>query len=224
MIFQAGQSEGGVRLGARFAEVVFTSLPTIEIAQEFTSRIRALAASFGRRDQPLIFSSLHTTYGATEQEALLLAREHTESIDLEAGRGRLESMLGDIDLSDVKLDESVPESLLPEITGISRRRGRVEIFAAWARQGRTLRDLIIAAQDTGHWAETGTPEQIADAIEQRYRLGILDVVSVGDLGDDRTHDFVANGLLPELRRRGIIETDYLGATLRDNLELSLARP
>ncbi|MER7555779.1 NtaA/DmoA family FMN-dependent monooxygenase [Nocardioides sp. NPDC126508] len=223
VIFQAGQSEGGVRLGARFAEVVFTSLPTIEVAQEFTGRIRSLAASFGRRERPLIFSSLHATYGATEEEALRLARERTESIDLDAGRARLESMLGDADLSGVGLDETLPESLLPEITGISRRRGRVEIFAAWARQGRTLRDLIVAAQDTGHWAETGTPEQIADAIEERYRLGVLDVVSVGDLGEDRTHDFVANGLLPELRRRGIVGSDYLGATLRDNLELPLVR-
>lgn len=223
VIFQAGQSEGGVRLGARFAEVVFTSLPTIEIAQEFASRIRALATAFGRQDRPLIFSSLHATYGATEEEALRLAREHTESIDLDAGRARLESMLGDIDLSEVKLDETVPESLLPELITIDRRRGRVEIFAAWARQGRTLRELITAAQDTGHWAETGTPEQIAEAIEERYQLGVLDLVSVGDLGDDRTHDFVANGLLPELRRRGIVGSDYLGATLRDNLELPLAR-
>lgn len=221
VIFQAGQSEGGVRLGARFAEVVFTSLATIEVAEDFTRRMRALATSYGRRDAPLIFSSLHATYGATEEEALRLKRERTESIDLDAGRRRLESMLGGVDLSEVKLDETIPESLLPRITDIKRRRGRIEIFAAWARQGRTLRDLIIAAQDTGHWAETGTPEQIADAIEERYRLGVLDVVSLGDLANDRTHDFIVNGLLPDLRRRGIVGSDYLGATLRENLELPL---
>lgn len=223
VIFQAGQSEGGIRLGARFAEVVFTSLPTIEIAQQFTRRIRSLASSFGRPDRPLIFSSLHATYGATEEEALRLKRERIESIDLEAGRARLEQMLGDVDLSEVKLDEAVPASLLPSLDSIDRRRGRVEIFAAWARSGRTLRELIVDAQDTGHWAVTGTPEQVADAIEERYRLGVLDVVSVGDLADDTSHDFVANGLLPELRRRGVVGDDYRGDTLRENLELPLTR-
>lgn len=223
VIFQAGQSEGGVRLGARFADVVFTSLPTIEIAQDFTARIRALATSYGRPDLPLIFSSLHATYGATEEEALRLKRERIESIDLEEGRTRLEQMLGDIDLSEVKLDETVPEALLPSLEAIDRRRGRVEIFAAWARAGRTLRELIIDAQDTGHWAVTGTPEQVADAIEERYRLGVLDLVSLGDLADDTSHDYVVNGLLPELRRRGIVGSDYRGDTLRENLELPLHR-
>lgn len=222
-IFQAGQSEAGVALGARWADVVFTSLATVEVAQEYVARVRRLAESHGRPGLPLIFSSLHATYGATEEEALRLKREKVESLDLEAGRQRLESMLGDIDLSEVKLDEAIPESLLPEVSDIARRRGRVEIFAGWARQGRTLRELIIAAQDTGHWAETGTPEQIADAIEHRYRLGVLDMVSVGDLASDRSHDFVVNGLLPELRKRGVVGTDYRGATFRDNLELPLVR-
>lgn len=222
-IFQAGQSEAGVALGARWADVVFTSLATIEVAHEYVTRIRRLAAAHGRPGLPLIFSSLHATYGATEEEALRLKREKVESLDLDAGRQRLESMLGDIDLSEVKLDETIPESLLPEITDIARRRGRVEIFTAWARQGRTLRELIIAAQDTGHWAETGTPEQIADAIEERYNLGVLDMVSVGDLASDRSHDFVVNGLLPELRKRGVVGSDYRGATFRENLELPLLR-
>jgi FMN-dependent oxidoreductase (nitrilotriacetate monooxygenase family) len=66
---QAGQSEAGMALGARFAEIVFTSLPTLDIALDFTRRIRSQAARLGRPDGlPLIFSSFHATYGATEEE------------------------------------------------------------------------------------------------------------------------------------------------------------
>ncbi|WP_330257019.1 NtaA/DmoA family FMN-dependent monooxygenase [Nocardia sp. NBC_00565] len=219
--FQAGQSAGGVELGARFAEVVFTSLPTLEDAVTYTKTIRARAAELGRAEGlPLIMSSFHATYGATEEEARRLVREEAEATDFDAGRIRLADMLGGgVDLSELPLDRPIPNHLLPEVNSVNRRRGRVEIFTKLAASGRTLRELIIAAKDTGHWAAAGTPEQLADAIEERYRAEVLDVISLGGLADPRTRDFVTNGLLPELRRRGIVGTDYLGATFRENLEL-----
>lgn len=219
--FQAGQSAGGVELGARFAEVVFTSLTTLDDALTYTRGIRARARELGRvPGLPYIFSSLHATYGATAAEAARLVREQEETFDLEAGRRLLADMLGGgIDLSGLPLDRPLPESLLPDPGSVHRRRGRVEIFARLAASGRTLRELILESRHTGHWSAAGTPEQVADAIEERYRAGVLDVVSLGGLDDPRTRDFVTNGLLPELRRRNIVGTDYLGATLRDNLEL-----
>ncbi|MBF6175918.1 NtaA/DmoA family FMN-dependent monooxygenase [Nocardia blacklockiae] len=219
--FQAGQSEGGVELGARFAEVVFTSLPTLEDAVTYAKRIRAGAADLGRADGlPLIMSSLHATYGATEAEVRRTVREQQEATDFDAGRLRLADMLGgDVDLSELPLDRPLPESLLPEVGALNRRRGRAEIFSRFARQGKTLRELILAAKDTGHWAVAGTPEQIADAVAERYDAGVLDVVTLGGLDHPRTRDFALNGLLPELRRRGIVGTDYAGDTFRANLEL-----
>lgn len=219
--FQAGQSAGGVELGARFAEVVFTSLTTLDDARAYTAAIRARAAELGRAPGlPYIFSSLHATYGASEAEVARLVREDAEAFDLEAGRVVLEDMLGGgVDLSGLPLDRPLPETLLPDPGSVHRRRGRVAIFARLAASGRTLRELILEARHTGHWSAAGTPEQLADAVEERYRAGVLDVISLGGLDNPRTRDFVVNGLLPELRRRDIVGTDYLGATFRDNLEL-----
>ncbi|UOT02366.1 NtaA/DmoA family FMN-dependent monooxygenase [Rhodococcus opacus] len=219
--FQAGQSAAGVELGARFAEVVFTSLPTLEDAVTYTKSIRARAAELGRADGlPLIMSSFHATYGASEDEVRRLVREQEEATDLDAGRIRLEDMLGgDIDLSGLPLDKPIPADILPDVRSVNRRRGRVEIFSRLAASGRTLRELIIASKDTGHWAVAGTPEQLADAVQERYDAGVLDVISLGGLAEERTRDFVVNGLLPELRRRGIVGNDYVGGTFRDNLEL-----
>ncbi|MET9211765.1 MULTISPECIES: NtaA/DmoA family FMN-dependent monooxygenase [unclassified Nocardia] len=219
--FQAGQSAGGIELGARFAEVVFTSLPTLEDAVTYTKKIRTRAAELGRPDGlPLIFSSFHATYGATEAEAARLVREAAEATDFDAGRRQLADMLGGgVDLSELPLDKPLPESLLPQLDTVHRRRGRVEIFSKLAATGATLRELIVAAKDTGHWAAAGTPEQLADAIEERYRADVLDVISLGGLAEERTRDFVVNGLLPELRRRGLVDTDYLAGTYRENLEL-----
>jgi alkanesulfonate monooxygenase SsuD/methylene tetrahydromethanopterin reductase-like flavin-dependent oxidoreductase (luciferase family) len=128
---------------------------------------------------------------------------------------------GGVDLSAVKLDETIPESLLPDVRSVNGRRGRVEIFSRYARAGYTLRQLIIAAQDTGHWSVAGTPEQIADAVEERFRAGVLDVVTLGGIADDRQHEFVVHGLLHELRRRGIVGDGYQGTTLRESLGLPL---
>ena len=222
VLIQAGQSDAGIELGARYAEIVFTSLPTLEIAREHTARIRARAVALGRSNSvPLIFSSFHATYGATEQEARRLVRERVEGIDFDRGRVWLGEMLGGgVDLSDAPLDRPLPESIVPDLASINRRRGRVDIFARHIRDGFTLRELIIAAQDTGHWAAAGTPEQLADAIEERFRAGVLDVISLGGLDDPRQYDFVVNGLLHELRRRGIVApAGYPGATLRENLGL-----
>lgn len=101
--FQAGQSAGGIELGARFAEVVFTSLPTLEAAITYTKTVRARATELGRADAlPLIMSSFHATYGATEDEVRRLVREDAEATDLDAGRIRLADMFGGgIDLSEL---------------------------------------------------------------------------------------------------------------------------
>ncbi|SNS66869.1 NtaA/DmoA family FMN-dependent monooxygenase [Rhodococcoides kyotonense] len=219
--FQAGQSAGGIELGARFAEVVFTSLATLDDAVTYTKAIRSRAAELGRGDElPLIFSSFHATYGASEAEVKTLVKERDEATDFVAGRARLADMLGGaIDLSELPLDKPIPLDLLPDPKTVNRRRGRVEIFGKLAAGGKTLRELIIASKDTGHWALAGTPEQLADAIQERYDAGVLDVISIGGLGDPRTRDFALNGLLPELRRRGIVGNDYVGNTFRENLEL-----
>jgi len=95
----------------------------------------------------------------------------------------------------------------------------VEIFSRYAKQGLTLRELIIEAQETGHWSVAGTPEQLADAIEERFRAGVLDVLTLHGLGNPDQEDLLLNGLLPELRRRALIDTDYVGDDFRSNLQL-----
>jgi FMN-dependent oxidoreductase (nitrilotriacetate monooxygenase family) len=219
--FQAGQSEAGVTVGARYAEVVYTSQPRLEDAIAFVTELRRRAVTFGRADNlPFIMNSFHSVIGETEADVARRLEEKNERIDYEQGRLKLADMLGGhIDLSDLPLDKPLPESLLPEVTSINRRRGRVEIFRRYARQGLTLRELIIQAQETGHWSVAGTPEQLADAIEERFRAGALDVISLHGLGNPDQEDLLLNGLLPELRRRSLIDTDYLGGDFRSNLEL-----
>ncbi|MEZ2129701.1 MULTISPECIES: NtaA/DmoA family FMN-dependent monooxygenase [unclassified Sinorhizobium] len=219
--FQAGQSEAGVTVGARYAEVVYTSQPKLGDAVAFATELRRRATAFGRAEGlPFIMNSFHSVIGESDADVARRLKEKHERIDYEQGRLKLSDMLGgELDLSELPLDEPLPETLLPEVTSINRRRGRVEVFRRYAQQGLTLRELIIQAQETGHWSVAGTPEQLADAIEERYRHGILDVLSLHGFGNPEQEDLLVNGLLPELRRRSIIDTDYIGGDFRSNLEL-----
>lgn len=219
--FQAGQSAEGIALGARHAEVVYTSQPTLEEAIAFVAELRRQARGFGRAaDLPLVMNSFHSVIGDSEADVARRLREKHEKIDYQQGRLKLADMLGGtVDLSDLPLDQPLPESLLPEVDSINRRRGRVEVFRRYAQRGLTLRELIIQAQETGHWSVAGTPEQLADAIEERVRAGVLDVISLHGLGNPDQEDLLLNGLLPELRKRALLDTDYPGGDFRSNLEL-----
>jgi FMN-dependent oxidoreductase (nitrilotriacetate monooxygenase family) len=221
VLFQAGQSAEGITLGARHAEVVYTSQPTLEEAVAFVTELRRQARGFGRAaNLPLVMNSFHAVIGESEADVARRLREKHEKIDYQLGRIKLADMLGGgIDLSDLPLDQPLPQNLLPEVDSVNRRRGRVEVFRRYAQRGLTLRELIIQAQETGHWSAAGTPEQLADALEERFRAGALDVISLHGLGNPDQEDLLLNGLLPVLRKRSLIDTDYLGGDFRSNLEL-----
>lgn len=225
VLFQAGQSAGGVALGARYAEVVYTSQPTLDDARAFVAELHRQAAAFGRGDRPpLVMNSFHSVIGESDADVARRLRDKHERIDYEQGRLKLADMLGGgVDLRGLPLDQPLPASLLPAIDSVHRRRGRVAIFVGYARQRLTLRELIVRAQETGHWFVAGTPEQLADAIETRYRAGLVDVLSPHGLGQPDQEDLLLNGLLPELRRRDLLDTDYVGGDFRANLELPALR-
>lgn len=219
--FQAGQSTEGIALGARYAEVIYTSQPTLTQARAFVEQVHQRSDAIGRQHKPLIMNSFHSIIGESPDDVARRLREKHERIDYQQGRLKVADMLGgDIDLQTLTLDQPIPAHWLPEVGQINRRRGRVEIFKSFALQGLTLRELIIQAQETGHWFVAGTPETLADAIEERYYAGVLDVISLHGLGQPDQQDLLLNGLLPELRKRQLLDNDYLADDFRGNLELA----
>ncbi|WP_041528222.1 NtaA/DmoA family FMN-dependent monooxygenase [Paracoccus aminophilus] len=219
--WQAGQSEAGIRLGAELAEVVYTSQPTLEQAIAFVTRLRSLARAAGRVEgAPFIMNSLHSVIGESEADTARRLRERAERLDYDRGRLRLADMLGGgVDLQGLPLDRPLPASLLPELDEVNRRRGRVEIFLGFAKQGLTLRELIQRAEDTGHWHVAGTPEQIAAKVEERFNAGVVNVLTLHGLGNPDQEDLLVNGLIPELRKRNLLDDDYIEGGFRANLGL-----
>jgi len=88
----------------------------------------------------------------------------------------------------------------------------------------TLRQLSIeVAGGYGHWTVRGTPQHIADQLEERFAAKAADGFNVMPATLPGGLDDFVDQVVPELQRRGLVRTEYRGATLRDHLGLSPPR-
>jgi hypothetical protein len=93
-----------------------------------------------------------------------------------------------------------------------------------AQRGRlTLRQTAqVVAGARGKFVVQGTPQRIADIMEEWFRSGACDGFNVmPPYLPGALNDFV-DLVIPELQRRGLLRTEYEGTTLRDHL--GLVRP
>src|SRR6185436_10667842 len=100
-----------------------------------------------------------------------------------------------------------------------------QLFTELARgENLTIRQLYLRiAGGRGHLTVIGTPERIADELQQWFESEAADGFNVMPaLLPTGLEDF-ATLVVPELQRRGIFRTSYEGSTLRDRLGLSKLR-
>ncbi|MFI6499344.1 LLM class flavin-dependent oxidoreductase [Nonomuraea typhae] len=220
LLVQAGSSEDGKEFAARFAEAVFTAQQTLEDAQEFYADLKRRLPAYGRSPYDLkILPGVSPIIGSTEREALQLEKELEDLIIPAYGLRQLSHILG-ADLTGYPLDGPLPP-LPPNPDGQQSRIKLVRDLAE--REGLTLRGLIARlAGGRGHRVLAGTPEQIADELQEWYQNGAADGFNImpphlpGGLAD-----FV-DLVVPELQVRGLFRTEYDGRTLRERYGLSLA--
>lgn len=84
----------------------------------------------------------------------------------------------------------------------------------------TLREFYLAvATARGHRTVVGTPEQVADAMQEWFDNGAADAFNImPPILPTGLTDFV-DQVVPILRKRGLFREEYEGATLRENLGL-----
>ena len=222
---QAGSSETGRRFAARNAEAVFTAQMEKATAKEFYADLKGLAAEDGRApEQVLILPGLSPVIGSTEAEARRLARELNELSDPEVGRKRLSGRFGGHDFSHLKLDEPLTPEDFPDPGTVEAARSRTEVIIGLVRREKpTLRQLLgYLAGARGHFVTAGTPEQIADLIEDWFSDGAADGFNLmPPVLPVMLEVFIAE-VVPLLQKRGLFRTAYAGGTLRAHY--GLVRP
>lgn len=222
LMVQAGASDVGKDLAARTADVVFSAAQTMGEAQAFYADVKARLAKFGRQADDLkIMPGVSPIVGETASEARAKYDALQELIPDQVGVALLASYLSLKDLSAYPLDGPLPD--MPQTDGIQSRQQL--IIDLGRRENLSIRQLARHfAGARGHWQLIGTPVQIADALEERFRGKAADGFNVmPPLFPTGLDDFVRL-VVPELQRRGLFRTEYEGCTLRENLGVkTLAR-
>ena len=223
LLVQAGSSEDGKGLAARYAEAVFTAQQTLEDAQSFYADLKARARGFGREPSSiLILPGLVPVIGSTEAEALRLDEELDRLIKPEYAKRQLAQTLR-VKEEDLDLDAEIPKDL-PDEDAIQGAKSRYTLVVSLARREKlTVRQLIgRLGGGRGHRTFAGTPEQLADAMQHWWENGAADGFNVMPPVLPSALEAFVDHVVPILQRRGLFRLDYEGQTLRDHY--GLARP
>ena len=217
VVVQAGASEPGRQLAARTAEVIFTANQTLSDAQAFYSDMKSRLGGFGRREEELmIMPGIFPVLGGTEAEAKANYDQIQALVHPVIAWSILKQYYVGVDLSGYSLDDRAPP--LPAHTELNQ--SRLKLVSDLAARGLTLRELYLSlATARGHRTVVGTPEQVADAIEEWFTQGAADGFNImPPILPTGLTDFV-DQFVPILQTRGLYRTAYAGNTLRENLGL-----
>lgn len=215
VIVQAGASDAGRQLAAETAEAVFAPAANLEAGRAYYADVKGRMEKAGRDpDQMKILPGCMVVVGdsldeAKEKRALLDSKVHFDS-----AIASLSISLGH-DASKFDPDGPLPE--IPESN--ASKSGRERAIALAKRENLTVRQL---AQRLGGYSGLcilGTPERIADEMEEWLETR-------GSDGFNLMFPYLPEGLddfvdrvVPVLQRRGLFRREYEGATLRENLGL-----
>jgi FMN-dependent oxidoreductase (nitrilotriacetate monooxygenase family) len=220
---QAGSSDTGKSFAARHAEAVFTAHLEKATAKAFYADLKGLIEAEGRNPrQVLILPGFSPIIGSTEVEAERYAAELNELSDPEVGRHRLSQRFGGYDFSKLALDQPLSVADFPDPSKNEASRSRTEaVVALVARERPTLRQLLAKlAGARGHFTVAGSPEKIADLMQDWFEDGAADGFNLMPPVLPHQLDLFISEVVPLLQKRGLFREVYQGETLRSHFALS----
>ncbi|MFC7266533.1 LLM class flavin-dependent oxidoreductase [Streptomyces lutosisoli] len=209
LLVQAGSSEDGKTFAARYAEAVFTAQQTLADAQAFYTDLKSRTAAAGRDPGHIkVLPGIVPVIGSTEAEARANEQVLEDHIVHEHGLRNLQRLL-QLEPGTLELDAQLPADLPPE-DAIEGAKSRYTLIVELARRERlTARQLIgRLGGGRGHLTFAGTPEQVADAIEEWFRLGAADGFNIMPAVLPSGLDLFVGHVVPILRARGLLRQEY----------------
>ena len=217
VIIQAGGSPSGLELAARTADVAFSVVQELGSAKAAYADLKGRLGKYGRAPDALavlpgVMPIIGDTDAAAKDKLSLLQSWLTPANAAVLVSGRI-----GYDVSGYPLDGPVPA---PPPSEGGRTFSRV-LFETARRENMTMRDLYnLTAATRGHWVVCGTPQRIADTLEEWFVGGAADGFNIlPPYFPGAFADFV-DLVVPELQRRGLFRLAYQGTTLRDHLGLA----
>jgi FMN-dependent oxidoreductase (nitrilotriacetate monooxygenase family) len=219
VLLQAGSSGRGREFASRWADLIFTGDPGIEVARAHYRDQKDRIAEAGRdpaqvRICPMAYAVVgESEVHAKDREAMLLNDLVHPMASL-----TLLSELMNYDFSQHDLDDPVTDELVASVSGI---RGLVEGLREHIGGNITVRDLAAHRATLLQGPRfVGTGAQVADQMAEWFDSGACDGFVLAATHLPGAFEDVVRMVVPELQRRGLFRTRYEGSTLREHLGLS----
>ena len=219
VIFQAGDSEDGRDLGASIGDAIFTHAQTLEQARAFRDNIRSRAAAKGRNPEDvLIVPGIFPIIADTDEEAVAKEQAIHGAKSFDRALAELGRPFGWHDFSQYDLDE-----VFPDVAHLGERsfRTQAEAITKHARENNLTVREVVQHQLAAHRSPfVGSPLTIANEIQRWFEGGGFDGVSISVNAPSEFARFT-DQVLPILRERGVVRSEYESTTLRGNLGLPI---
>ena len=222
VLLQAGSSGRGRDFASRWAELIFTGDPDVDIARSHFKDQKERIAERGRDPDgvkmlPMAYTVVGETRAHAEEREQLFLHEFVHPM----ASLTLLSELMNYDFSGLDLDSPITDELIESVSGI---RGLVQNIRQHIGG-----DTVTLADLAGHRATllqgprfVGTGPEVADQMEAWFTSGACDGFVIAATHSPGAYEDVVRLVVPELQRRGVFRDRYTGQTLRENL--GLARP
>jgi alkanesulfonate monooxygenase SsuD/methylene tetrahydromethanopterin reductase-like flavin-dependent oxidoreductase (luciferase family) len=215
VIVQAGASEAGRQLAAETAEVIFGAGSNIANARTFYADVKGRMEKIGRDPDHLkVLPGAFVVVGDSAAEAREKRARLDSLVHYDSAIASLSIALGH-DAS--RFDPDGPLPRIPESNASKSARERIVELAR--REKLTVRQLAQRVGGYGGLALVGSPETIANQMEEWLFTEACDGFNVMFPYLPAGLDDFVDRVVPELQRRGLFRRNYEGATLRENLGL-----
>ncbi|MTD31757.1 LLM class flavin-dependent oxidoreductase [Planomicrobium sp. YIM 101495] len=217
---QAGASEQGIALAAKYADAVYSVSWNLNQAKKYRKKLDEQIKQNEASDRHIkVFPGLVTYVGRTHEEALAKKSSLDEKLPVETALKQLSFFLQQ-DCSNWEIGLKVPP--LPPVEEFTGPIGRYETILEIIKDTEpTVKELLgYLNAGGGHFTLIGTPEEIVDQMEIWVEAGVADGFNLmpptlpGSL-----EDFVEL-VVPEMQKRGIFRKQYEGHTFREHLGLT----
>ena len=219
VLLQAGSSGRGREFAAKWAELIFTGDPGIDVARAHYKDQKEKIGERGRDPESIkMLPMAYTVVGeskahAEEREQLFL----NDLVDPMASLTLLSELMN-YDFSGLALDAPITDELIESVSGI---RGLVQNIRTHIGG-----DTVTLADLAGHRATllqgprfVGTGRDIADQMEAWFDSGACDGFVIAATHSPGAYEDVVRLVVPELQRRGVFRDRYTSSTLRGHLGL-----
>lgn len=216
-LFQAGTSTAGKKFAATHAEAIFLNGHTAELVRPSVDSIRAQAKELGRDPASIkIVAGVLVVVAETDEKAQAKFADLASYGDREGALALFGGWSG-YDLSKYGDDEDFRflDSAPPAVRSMVNHWASVSP-EGWKWNKKTIAEHLIIG---GNGAKIiGSPKTVADELERWIEVADVDGFNFSYATIPETFDDFIEHLLPELRRRELVWSDYAvpGGTLREN--------